>query len=248
VEAYNQEVRAEHCITPGCCNPPAAYVLSGRTYYSPLCTSCQDRIETDSEILWLENARRARDISQWRDMGIPKKFFDQNFSTFSVNQMNVHAYERCLEYAERFSIGVTTGGLIILGSTGVGKTHLVSALLKTVGVGFMVNEARLMDDLRAEYARDFDKAEGYLKRCLTEPLLVLDDFGSDNRQESTMAWMRDVLYRISNERFEEKLPTIVTTNTNMQEFSNRVGRRVTSRLMCDTEILSINDVDRRIGI
>jgi DNA replication protein DnaC len=243
--AFDPLVRPPACLTDGCTNEPEAFVIKGSVHYSPICSECQEKAEVEGEREFVATTRAREDEAKWRSMGIPKLFFPETFSSFVINQHNSGVSGRCLEYAERFVAGETTGGLIILGPCGVGKSHLAVAILKKTG-GFMVNEARLLEDIRAEYARDWEKAKGYMARCLTEPLVVLDDFASENRKEGTMTWLRDIMYRVTNERYEEKLPTIVTTNTTLEEFKARTGGRVVSRLMSSSEILLINDTDHRM--
>ena len=244
---FDKRVKPETCVTDGCINEPQCYIIGGEVVYSPLCASCQQDIEDRQEREFQRQAFRTATEERWREMGIPRLYFEESFMTFEQNHGNALAYEICCEYAERFEAGRTSGGIILLGSTGCGKTHLACSILKAAGTGYLVNQHRLLDDQRALFAKNWENVQGHLERCKIESLLVLDDIGSENAQEPTMMWIRDMMYGIANTRVEEKLPTIVTANTTMQEFTARLGKRVVSRLASNAAIVSITDKDHRTG-
>lgn len=137
------------------------------------------------------------------------------------------AYKAALEYARD-----PHGWLFLHGNCGCGKTHLAVAIAQYVrrkgsNVLFTV-VPDLLDHLRAT----FDPASGvaYDDRfnvIRSAYLLVLDDLGTEN----TTPWAREKLYQLINHRYNEHLPTVITSN---QDFK-LIDERILSRLL-DTRL------------
>lgn len=123
--------------------------------------------------------------------------------------------------------------LILQGRSGRGKTHFMFALLKEM---FITKGLRLYGDVRYFDYVDLDrriqedsykyKSSRPLIEQLSEiPILVLDDFGIDT---GTGRHERD-FYEIFNNRFGNKLITIISTNMNENEMYKAYGERIISR-------------------
>ena len=54
------------------------------------------------------------------------------------------------------------------------------------------------------------------------PLLVMDDFGTQNATE----WAQEKLFQILNYRYINKLPLVVTTNLMLNEMEPRISSRL----------------------
>jgi DNA replication protein DnaC len=152
-------------------------------------------------------------------------FSDRTFATFKPDVPGVRrAYLRAVEYARQLD-----GWLALFGGYGVGKTHLAAAianevLARDVQVIFAV-VPDLLDHLRATFAPT--SAVSYDQRfelIRTAPLLVLDDLGT----EHTTPWAREKLYQVVNHRYNERLPTVFTSNLEPDEIDPRIYSR-----MCD---------------
>ena len=116
------------------------------------------------------------------------------------------------------------------GSYGVGKTHLaVAAAAERESRGddvFFATTADLLDYLRAAFAPDSDIAhDDLLDRIKNADVLVLDDMGA----ERNTPFAEDKLFQIINHRYEELLPTIITT-TNLIEEVAKERPGIASRL------------------
>ncbi|CAA9561457.1 MAG: Helicase loader DnaI [uncultured Thermomicrobiales bacterium] len=93
----------------------------------------------------------------------------------------------------------------------------------------------LLDHLRATF--DPGNAVAYddrFEQIRNANLLVLDDLGTEN----TTPWAREKLYQIFNHRYNQRLPTVVTSN---QDFK-RIEDRVLSRIL-DTRLTRYVHVD-----
>lgn len=156
-------------------------------------------------------------------------FADRTFESFDGTVEGVEeAFDEAVKYARN-----PHGWLFLHGNCGCGKTHLAVAVAlyamqrQRLSVLFAV-VPDLLDHLRAT----FDPSNGvaYDERfnaIRNSQLLVLDDLGTEN----TTPWAREKLYQIFNHRYNEQLPTVITSN---QDF-RRIEDRVLSRLL-DTHL------------
>jgi DNA replication protein DnaC len=151
------------------------------------------------------------------------------FDTFEVVEGTEAAFHAATEFA---ADPAQRGWLYLHGPCGVGKTHLAIAAALEIRrenpyVLFAV-VPDLLDHLRAT----FDPTRGVayderFDRIRSATLLVLDDLGTEN----TTPWAREKLYQLFNHRYNERLPTIITSN---QEHK-LIDERVLSRLL-DTHL------------
>ncbi|MFG3117864.1 ATP-binding protein [Streptomyces sp. NPDC048197] len=141
--------------------------------------------------------------------------------------------------------GIAEGpSLLIVGPTGTGKTHQAYGAVRSLlaaGVRLRweaTTAADLYASLRPRQGHDPERALWTLGRC---PLLILDDLGAAKSTE----WTEELTYRLINRRYNEMLPTLVTTNLPIAELRKAVGDRVASRLAEMTERVLLTGADRR---
>ncbi len=132
------------------------------------------------------------------------------------------AYEITREYAES-----PTGWLLLKGGYGCGKTHLAAAIAhRAVERGqpaLFITVPDLLDHLRAAFAPT--SPAGYDERfdeVRTIPLLILDDLGT----ESPTPWAQEKLFQLLNYRYNARLPTVITTNHELEEIPLRIRSRL----------------------
>ncbi|HEX7780926.1 MAG TPA: hypothetical protein VF424_16875, partial [Vicinamibacterales bacterium] len=124
------------------------------------------------------------------------------------------------------------------------KTHLAAAALKSVVVdkhvrGLFYDVRDLLRVIRSTYNPVVRTAEmDILRPVMDAELLVLDDLGAEKPSE----WVEETMNLIVNTRYNERRPTIFTTNyenlpdeADLDTLKVRVGFRLHSRLheMCD---------------
>jgi DNA replication protein DnaC len=141
--------------------------------------------------------------------------------------------------------GIATGpSLLIVGPTGTGKTHQAyGAVRALLAAGVRLRwEATTAADLyaaqRPQQGNDAERQLWALARC---PLLLLDDLGAAKQSP----WTEELTYRLINHRYNQLLPTLVTTNLPVAELRDAVGDRVASRLAEMTDRVILTGHDRR---
>jgi DNA replication protein DnaC len=104
-------------------------------------------------------------------------------------------------------------GLLLMGPSGVGKTHLAVASLKELirrGHGGLFCDYReLLKEIQGSYNPASGSTEmGILEPIRTVEILVLDDLGASKPS----AWVLDIIGLVLNARYNERRMTILTTN------------------------------------
>jgi len=157
-------------------------------------------------------------------------------------------------------------GLLFMGPTGTGKTHLAIAVLRELikkgHEGVFFNYQALLQRIHSGYDKESGSSDREAFRtALDTEILVLDDLGSHRVND----WVEDTVTSIITHRCDSKKPTIITTNlwdetagdkrgSGVQEgiyskyfLTERIGMRARSRLfeMCAV-IRMPNDADYRV--
>jgi len=141
-------------------------------------------------------------------------------------------------------------GLYIQGAAGTGKTYLVCALAKyMLENGYEVrffNTGDMLEKIREEFKNEIPREEdekGLFREIMDfQGILFLDDIGA----EKVSDWVRERIYLIINKRYENLLPTIFTSNIDLEILSSRLDDRVASRIREMTEIIILTGQDKRL--
>ena len=161
----------------------------------------------------LAEERKARRERAERLVGsnkMKRRFAQRTFKTWVETPENKKAYNAALEYASHFNDRAREGiGLYIEGPYGTGKTHLAAAIANNLmerGIPVICKTSiAILEDVKGAFDRNEQQV---LRLYKTIDLLIIDDLGKEQCTE----WSQAVLYGILNERYEDLLPTCITTN------------------------------------
>ena len=156
------------------------------------------------------------------------------------------ALNACRDFAEN---GVKSGdNLLLMGATGLGKTHLSTAVADRVmqkdGSVIYESAPNVLADFRYEqFGRGFnDRTPVRTDKYFSADLLIIDDLGS----EMPGALAVSVLYNLINTRLNARLSTLLNTNLSPAELTERYDRRITSRLLGEYDIHELTGSDIRL--
>jgi len=141
---------------------------------------------------------------------------------------------------------INSGGICFTGSVGSGKTYeLISALMAYNDVKGQYGYAQfntfgeIMRKIRtASYNGEYEEKYDIYKRC---ELLVIDDFGVENKTEFSL----EFVYNIINDRYNNCLPMLISTNLTSEEITAQYSQRITSRLIEMLTIIKLEGKDKR---
>ncbi len=183
----------------------------------------------------------------------------QSFENFSldyyrsdpqVHQVMTRNFQTVRQYAQDFAIEADRPmpkSLLFLGGTGLGKTHLSTAVARTVierGYDVYYNSAvGMISDF--EFKRfgsgvaqsDGDDTVKYID-C---DLLIIDDLGTEVVNQFTLS----CLYHVINTRLNLGRPTVISTNLTSAELRKVYSDRITSRLTGEYLLIPFYGVDVR---
>ena len=189
-------------------------------------------------------------MAGYESSGIGRLMQTQSFESFSLDyypaadRQGMEANLRTLrEFAAHFDTRRGENYLLI-GTTGLGKTHLSTSVARTVidgGFDVVYDTAQGVFSAfeAAQFGRDAAAGEEKYLRC---ELLIMDDLGT----ELTNTFTVSCLYNVIITRLNNNLSTIINKNLTHSELRARYADRITSRLFGEFRPLMFtgNDIRR----
>lgn len=222
-----------------------------------VCARC---LGTGTEIVPGKGARvcecRKRDShSSFLDRAkLPRRYADCHFHNYKPQNPS---QEKAFKYATTLTMEfpAVDRGLLLMGTVGVGKTHLAVSILKGLterGFTCLFYEfGTLLKEIQDSYNSNTKTSElAVLAPVLNAEVLVLDELGASKPTD----WVRDTMAHIINSRYNDQRLTIFTTNylddrsrERDETLEDRIGVRLRSRLyeMCKT--VELSGIDFRRG-
>jgi DNA replication protein DnaC len=195
---------------------------------------------------------------------IPARYADCEFSNYEAGGSEGIAATKIKIETWTAQYPLDRSGLLLIGPSGVGKTHLSVAALKRLtekGVHCLFCDYReLLKKIQNSYNPSVQTTELDLLRPIFETeVVLLDDLGAVKPSE----WVWDTVSLILNARYNEKLTTIITSNfldgpsaaaermdgprraAREETLGDRIGERMRSRLFEMCRLLLVNGKDYR---
>lgn len=150
-----------------------------------------------------------------------KRIQDYQFENFIITDTNKKEIEIVKDFTQKCINKNQKNGLIITGKSGVGKTHLATAILnKFTEKDMLVLMGRLilLLDVIKDTFKDFSSKEKDIIELYSKvDILIIDDLGTERISSLAL----EKLYTIIENRNENKLPIIVTTRFNKESLLDR---------------------------
>lgn len=165
----------------------------------------------------LKEQEKLERIHQLRINGIQDRTVRK--CTFEAgNGENKPILSRCKKYVECWPDMVTENiGLLFWGNTGNGKTFaaacIANALIDRNIPVLMTSFNKILAAVTGMFEED---RIAYIESLSEFKLLILDDLGAERQSQ----FSTELLYTVIDNRYKNKLPLIVTTNTTLNEMKN----------------------------
>ena len=174
-------------------------------------------------------------MAGFRSSGLSALIKTQSFDTFSTDyyegedRRRIETNLRLLrEFADNFT-DTGADSWLLLGATGLGKTHLSTSVAKVViehGHSVVYESAQgIISDFESKrFGGDYESRRD--ERYFDCDLLIIDDLGVEISNQFTIS----CIYNIINDRINNRQSMIINTNLSQSELRSRYADRITSRL------------------
>ena len=219
------------------------------------CTKCSDTGFIDTKMCsCLKQLLITKNIHS-SGMGnlIDKQSFDNfNFDLYRDTPELKARMERNLKIAKGFAEKFARhhDNLLLIGTTGTGKTHVSTAIAKEVisqGFDVLYDSAQnIINDFETDkFKSGYSQAEPLGTKYLECDLLIIDDLGAEFVSQFSVS----AIYNLINTRQNKGLSTIISTNLSGQELAGKYEGRIYSRIIgADYTVLRFEGPDRRITL
>lgn len=183
-------------------------------------------------------------IKRLIDAGVSKKYLFADMSNIP---------QTLKKQVEGFDIGK---GYYIWGGIGTGKTYLICALVRAYLLRLqelgkldswytpkIASVPDILLDIKHSFKEHSTKSEqDIIYKYSKTKCLLLDDLGTEKLSD----WVIQTLYSIVDNRYNEELQTIFTSNLSLDSIQERIGDRIPSRIAEMCEVVHIKGADRRL--
>ena len=197
----------------------------------------------------------------YRQSNISEILNSENFDTFSLNYysnevtdpvIGLTPYNNakkvlsiCQDYVEKFPLGEN---ILFYGDTGVGKTILSNCIAKALldrshSVLYM-SAIDLFKNLIDNHSGSSEIGDipPIEQQVLTCDLLIIDDLGT----ELVNSYTNSKLFHVLNNRLQNNLSTVISTNFNLQQLMDTYSERIFSRISSSYKLLKLFGDDIRL--
>lgn len=226
-------------------------------------------IGSDRRVTRCDCRRQARTQTLLTAARIPKRYEHCELSNFEFDGPRSQLFQARMaacKFAEEYPLDGT--GLLLVGSIGVGKTHLAVGIIRELvlskGIACLFYDYReLLKQIQNSYNDSVKATElDVLRPVFEAEVLVLDELGAVKPTD----WVWDTVSLILNARYNDKRTTIITTNfvddagqdgyatsefaraqraTRRETLGDRIGERMRSRLHEMCRIIKMDGADFR---
>ena len=216
------------------------------------CEKCGDSGYVDTKMC--ECMKKKLVYAGYESSGMSRLLMDQNFDNFSLDyyKKDAETYNnmcRVYNVMKDFADGFSTGNgenLALFGGTGLGKTHLSSAVAgRVIERGYDVVYTTAIDLIsdfeNHRFGTGMNAEHGDTERYSNCELLIIDDLGTEVINQFTVS----CIYNVINTRLNKRLSTILSTNLTPSEFRQKYWDRITSRVLGEYKPLLFKGNDIR---
>ena len=155
-----------------------------------------------------------------------------------IEEGNKKAFEAINEFIKN-----PIKGLYLHGEAGTGKTYFAVKIFQALKDAKFIKAPRFLLSLKSNFEDRHSswKNEEIIDKLSTAPILIIDDLGAEKSSD----WVSEIFYILIDERYSRMLPTIITSNFDLDELTTRLGDRISSRIIEMCKIIKIKTNDKR---
>ena len=190
----------------------------------------------------IESSGFAGLVKEQRFDNFSLEYYKKNATHYDMMGKNLEFFKK---YAQNFD-PKTSPSILLMGGTGLGKTHLSSAVAREViekgNDVFYTGAIDLFSQFEIQRFKSYNNEPNELiERYFESDLLIIDDLGTEMINQFSVS----TLYNLLNDRLSRKKPTIVSTNLSQDEIMKKYTDRITSRMFGEYKIVFFAGTDIR---
>jgi DNA replication protein DnaC len=212
--------------------------------YSPVCSFCARGVETVQVTKEMNNIRKQAVLNKWYYIQENDSCGFKNYEP--TNKATDKALKEAKAYAREILKGNLTLNMLLMGSTGTGKSHLAKTVAKTAkekGLNVAYIEAtELFNLIKATFGHERHN-EMFYNEFKAFDLVVIDDVGLETKKRDEVSWSVSEWTKLINAR--EGKATVLTTNFDDSALAEVIGQRAFSRMYMNTKFIDLFTDDYR---
>lgn len=190
----------------------------------------------------IENSGFGTLIEEQRFDNFSLDYYKKNSSNYEIMRKN---FEFLQNYAQSFD-SKSSQSILMMGGTGLGKTHLSSAVAREViekgNDVFYTGAIDLFSQFEIQRFKSYNNEPNELiERYFECDLLIIDDLGTEIINQFSVS----TLYNLLNDRLSRRKPTIVSTNLSQDDIKKKYTDRIISRMFGEYKVLFFVGTDVR---
>lgn len=211
---------------------------NGTTPIHSMCMLCtQERQEEINRIAFekYERETKTRITDKLSASGVSPRNMDKSFDSYiAKDEKQKKALSIAVEYARRVCAFDNPFNLIMVGTTGTGKTHLAHAITNHCILSGRTCATIQLKNLIAEYRaswsdKDAPSDRQVIKKYGSMNALVIDEIGL----EEATAGEKVAMFEVLDERYNNQLSTVFISNQNADKLKEILGDRIVDRIKED---------------
>lgn len=248
----------KHCSV---CNEPLQTIINHPFTGEERIVNCICKCEVEKmkrEEEERRNFERQKEIEKLQKSSLlGDRYKNTRFDNTIIGENNMfdEAFKRCRNYCEVSSKVLENGyGIYIYGDSGTGKTHLtacmVNELIKQHRPTLFTNFFEISQIIRGTFKSNKDNEIDMIDKISNIDFLFIDDLGTEKvTKNGEDNWLQEKIFEILNKRYNNKKPTVFTSNYSLEELISARGlmeKTVDRILEMSSLILKIEGVSHRI--
>lgn len=131
-------------------------------------------------------------------------------------------------------------GMFLYGGAGRGKTYALYAISQKYDVK-VENWVEVLEEIKTRMSHNHAVGD-LIDNMTSEKKLVIDDVGAEKQTD----WSQEKFYMIVNRMYNKMHRLFISTNLSLEEFQEKYGERLFSRIAEMCEIVELTGEDRRL--
>lgn len=174
--------------------------------------------------------------------------FDDNYDVFEDKERVKTIYDKMKKFIDEID-KTQVDVVIIMGGTGVGKTHLLECMTTySLAKNKLIKYASAFSfnqDMLKYHCAKLEEKDEILSPYLNSEILYIDDLGTENKINKVT---NEYLYLVINERMASHKKTVITTNLDFAQIQDVYGERIFSRLVHKKHSVKINFIGQDLRV